>query len=307
MNVQSKFQEIVMTRAILASCLFIQLSACTDPAPSSQPPTSTDPQDVELACSWLGGGSCPVSTSSPTSPSSPSLDWKSPYFWGDFFLAKYATQRKAALDHIEAGPPKLATPRTVLLVTGVTIPAEWFDPIIARLKRDGFVPVVYEPPALLSGDLQQATEELATVIDRVRRDSGQQKIDILAECTGGVIARHYLQSMGGDRNVSRLVTFVSPQSGIAVAPIIARVVGWPALYDLSPGSAFLAKVDGATPPASVKVTSIYTCTDEYIQPFVSSIIPGATNIGLCGHGFVGHFQTMYDPSIYLVMHDALVQ
>ena len=55
------------------------------------------------------------------------------------------------------------------------------------------------------------------------------------------------------------------------------------------------------------MTSIYTCTDEYIQPFTSSTIPGGTNINICGRGFVGHFQTMYDPTIYLMMHDALVK
>jgi hypothetical protein len=56
----------------------------------------------------------------------------------------------------------------------------------------------------------------------------------------------------------------------------------------------------------VKVTSIYTCRDEYIQPYTTSIVPGATNIGLCD-GFVGHFQTFYDPDIYLIMHAALVE
>ncbi|MBA3820594.1 MAG: hypothetical protein H0X17_17010 [Deltaproteobacteria bacterium] len=64
-------------------------------------------------------------------------------------------------------------------------------------------------------------------------------------------------------------------------------------------------MNSAPLPAEVAVTSIYTCTDEYIQPYQTSIIPGATNIGLCD-GFVGHFQFFYDPEIYLVMHGALV-
>jgi hypothetical protein len=59
-------------------------------------------------------------------------------------------------------------------------------------------------------------------------------------------------------------------------------------------------------PSDVKFTSIYTCTDEYIQPYMSSNIPGATNIEIC-NGFVGHFQTMYDPSIDMMMHDALIE
>jgi hypothetical protein len=228
-------------------------------------------------------------------------DPTSPYYWGDFFLAKYADELVVP-DELEPGPPPLAEPRAVLLITGVTIPAEWFNPIVARLERDGFVPIVYEPPELLSGDLFQASEDLGDVIQQVLADTGQDKIDILAECTGGVIARHYVQSLGGDAYVSRLVTFVSPQNGVAKAPWAASIAGWPALYDLSPGSEFLTAVNSKTP--NVPMTSIYTCSDEYIRPYQTSIVEGATNIGLCDE-FVGHFQTFYDPDIYLIMHAAL--
>lgn len=235
----------------------------------------------------------------------PPGDFTSPQYWGDVFLDKYASEREYAMEHLEAGPTPLVHPRTVLLITGVTIPAEWFDPIKLRLERDGFRPVVYEPPDLLSGDLFENAERLGEVIERVRNESGQDKIDILAECTGGLIARHYIQALGGDRYVSRLVTFISPQHGVDKAPWAASIAGWPALYDLSPGSDFLETVNSGTLPADVAVTSIYSCTDEFIQPYRTSIIPGATNIGLCD-GFVGHYQFFYDPDIYLVMHAALI-
>jgi triacylglycerol lipase len=233
----------------------------------------------------------------------PAGDLKSPYTWGAYFLAKYADE--LVVGELEPGPAPLDEPRTVLLITGVTIPAAWFDPIVARLERDGFRPVIWEPPALLSYSLFQASHDLAAVVAQVRAETGQDKIDILAECTGGVIARHYIQSLGGDAYVSRLVTFVSPQHGVAKAPWAYKIAGWPALRDLSPGSAFLNAVNSVPLPAGVPVTSIYTCSDEYIRPYTTSIIPGATNIGLCDE-FVGHFQTFYDPDIYLIMHAALV-
>lgn len=227
-------------------------------------------------------------------------DPKSPYYWGDTFLAKYADE--LVVGELEPGPDPLEEPRVVLLITGVTIPAEWFDPIVARLERDGFEPVIWEPPALLSGSLYAAADDLAEIVAELKADSGQDKIDILAECTGGVVARYYVQSMGGDDHVSRLVTFVSPQAGLPAAAMLAPIAGWPALYDLSPGSDFLTAVNSKTP--TVPMTSIYTCSDEYIQPFSTSIVDGATNIGLCDE-FVGHFQTFYDPDIYLIMHAAL--
>jgi triacylglycerol lipase len=234
----------------------------------------------------------------------PPGDIKDPQYWGDYMLDKYATERAAAVDHIEAGPTPLAQPRTVLLITGVTIPAEWFDPIVLRLQRDGFRPVVYEPPALLSGDLYENSVALGQVIDDLRAQTGETKIDILAECTGGLIARHYIQALGGDQHVARMVTFISPQHGLPKAKLAHDIAGWPALEDLTPGSAFLEEVNSAPLPSNVHVASIYTCTDEYIQPYETSIIPGAKNIGLC-NGFVGHYQFFYDPEIYLVMHAEL--
>lgn len=231
----------------------------------------------------------------------------SPEFWGQLYLNKYSAQLRYANEHIEAGPPKIAKPRTVLLITGVTIKKAWMDPIAARLRRDGFKTVTWEPPGLLSYSLFQASADLGAVVDRVRAESGEDKIDILAECTGGLISRHYIQSLGGDAKIGRLVTFVSPQNGINKLPLVSGLVSWPALRDLTPNSAFLRAVKGKPLPASVPMTSIYTCTDEYIRPYQTSIVPGATNIGIGCNGFVGHFQTMYDPSIYLIMHDALIK
>ena len=236
----------------------------------------------------------------------PAGDITNPEFWGEYFLDKYTVERQQAMTDIEPGPPPLAQPRTVLLITGVTIPAEWFDPIVARLERDGFRPVVYEPPDLLSGDLFENSRLLGDVVARVRAETGEEKIDILAECTGGLIARHYIQSLGGDRYVSRMVTFISPQNGLPAAKIAAEYADWPALDDLTPGSEFLNAVNNAPLPNNVPITSIYTCTDEYIQPYKTSIIPGAKNIGLCDK-FVGHYQFFYDPEIYLVMHAALTE
>jgi triacylglycerol lipase len=231
---------------------------------------------------------------------------KTPEYWGDYYLDKYAAQRAEALANVEPGPPPLAVPRTVLLITGVTIPAEWFDPIVVRLERDGFSPVVYEPPALLSGDLFENSAALAAVVDRIRAETGEDKIDILAECTGGVIARHYIQSLGGDQYIDRMVTFISPQHGLPKAALAAKLAGWPALHDLTPGSDFLDAVNNAPLPDNVAFTSIYTCTDEYIQPYKTSIIPGATNIGVgCDGRFIGHFQFFWDREIYKIMHGAL--
>src|SRR5690349_21264389 len=184
----------------------------------------------------------------------PPGDMTDPHYWGDVFLDKYEAEREYAIEHIEPGPAPIAHPRTVLLITGVTIPAEWFEPIRLRLVRDGFKPVVYEPPDLLAGDLFENSERLGELIERLAIESGEGKIDVLAECTGGLITRHYIQALGGDQYVRRLVTFISPQHGVDKAPLAASIAGWDALYDLSPGSNFLDTVNGDDLPDNVAVT-----------------------------------------------------
>lgn len=269
---------------LLALCASLATVGCVSSAePEPEPEEETETVSDELS-----------------SPFSPEL-------WGQLYLNKYSAQLKYANEHIEAGPPKIAKPRTVLLITGVTIKKAWMDPIAARLRRDGFKTVTWEPPGLLSYSLFQASADLGAVVDRVRAESGEDKIDILAECTGGLISRHYIQSLGGEKKIGRLVTFVSPQNGIDKLPLVSGLVSWPALRDLTPNSTFLRAVKAKPLPANVPMTSIYTCTDEYIRPYQTSIVPGATNIGIGCDGFVGHFQTMYDPSIYLIMHDALIK
>jgi uncharacterized protein (TIGR03382 family) len=236
----------------------------------------------------------------------PSGDITDPHTWGDYMLDKYADEYRAAMDNVEpAFAPPLAKPRPVLLITGVTIPAKWFDPIVLRLERDGFLPFVYEPPDLLSGDLFENAAALEGVIQNVRAQTGMNKVDILAECTGGLIARHYIQALGGDKYVSRMVTFISPQHGLPKAAEAAVIAGWPALYDLTPGSEFLTTVNSGTLPATVPFTSIYTVTDEFIQPYETSIIPGATNVSVGEDEFIGHYQFFYDMRMYRLMHAAL--
>ncbi|MEZ4472676.1 MAG: MYXO-CTERM sorting domain-containing protein [bacterium] len=235
----------------------------------------------------------------------PPGDFTTPEYWAAYFLDIYADDLE--IGALEEGPaPPLEEPRTVLLITGVTIPARWFGPIAARLRRDGFNPVIYEPPALLSYDLEEATADLAEVVERVHAESGQDRIDILAECTGGVIARHYIQSQGGEAHVDRMVTFVSPQHGVDKAPWAEAIAGWPALRDLTPGSPFLRAVNDAPLPDTTDLTSIYTCADEYIRPVETAVIPGATNIELCDRP-IGHFETFFDRDVYLIMRQALVR
>ena len=92
--------------------------------------------------------------------------------------------------------------------------------------------------------------------------------------TPGVLAKlDYIQSLGGDQKIAHMVTFVSQQHGLPIAPLVYGIVGWPALRDLTPGSKFMHAVNDAPLPTNVKFTSIYTCTDEYPRRDQHRLVP----------------------------------
>src|SRR5687768_999328 len=100
----------------LSFVLLMSATACSAPAPidEADDPVSESSQEALMACGWLTGGTC---------TKLPWGNWRAAEYWGDFYAAKYHDELEYALDNIEQGPPPLAQPRAVLLITGVTIKA----------------------------------------------------------------------------------------------------------------------------------------------------------------------------------------
>src|SRR5262252_10615438 len=112
MNIQlvEKLKENLMSRFLLATCAMLVVAGCAaTSAPSAEEDNSTT-SDALRSCGWLAGGQC---------TNLPAGNWRTPEFWGDFYLTKYGPQLQYALDNIEPGPPPIDKPRTVLLITGV--------------------------------------------------------------------------------------------------------------------------------------------------------------------------------------------
>lgn len=225
-------------------------------------------------------------------------DWlgSSPELWRRLWYAKYWTRLAAPVEAGAASPPFSGT-RTVLLVPGTTIGPEFFRPMAERLRRDGFDPVIWAPPDLFTDSLEVGAARIAAKVQRLLAERGATKLHIVAECDGGVAARFYATVLGGSASVDQLVTFVSAHHGSSAAPTGAWFTGWPALDDIRPGSALLARLNAAPAPRDLRFTSIYTCRDEYLWPATTSRVDGATNVELCAHP-IGHFDGFWDRVVY---------
>lgn len=226
-------------------------------------------------------------------------DWfgiSSPQTWRRFWYASYYFQLKAP---IEAGAPHapITSARTVLLIPGTTIGPEFFEPMAARLRRDGFDPVIWAPADLFTESLETGAARIADKVQHVLAERGQTKLSIVAECDAGIAARFFAQVKGGYRNLDQLVTFVSAHNGTSTAPVGSWVTAWQVMSDIKPGSAFMKKLNSAPLPSGLKLTSIYTCSDEYLWPYTTSRVPGATNVEFCTHP-AGHFDGFWDTTMY---------
>ena len=206
----------------------------------------------------------------------------------------------------EAPPPSAESPpadpidqptRVVLLIPGTMIEGSYFDTMSERLIADGYEPWVFEPPDLFTESLAVGAERIAVAVDEVREATGEDRIHIVAQCDGGVATRYYLQLLAGDQKVDQVVTFVSAHHGTWLSPVGDWVTSFDALADITPGSAFLEELNGAPFPPGLMLTSIYSCNDELMLPYDTSVVDGATNVLFCDH-YVKHFDPFWDPVVY---------
>jgi triacylglycerol lipase len=195
-------------------------------------------------------------------------------------------------------PPPAVTPtRTVLLIPGTMITGDYFDTMVDRLRQDGFSPIVYEAPDLFTGSLATGAARVAAEVDRVLALTGESRLHIVAECNGGVTTRYYLQVLGGHARVDQVVTFVSAHHGTWESPVGSWVTGFQSLADITPGSPFLTKLNAAPFPTGLKFTSIYSCWDELMIPYDTSVVDGATNVLFCDRK-ITHFDGFWDTVVY---------
>jgi hypothetical protein len=227
-----------------------------------------------------------------------------PDAWRRIWYARYYWQLHAPLEAAPWQPPFSGT-RTVLLIPGTTIGPEFFGPMAARLRRDGFDPIIWAPADLFTDSLANGAARIAAKIEQVLAERGISKLSIVAECDGGVAARYYAEKWSGYR-IDQLVTFVSAHHGSQAAPFGRLATGWPALRDIQPNSAFMADLNSTPLPAGLHMTSIYTCHDEFMWPYTTSWVDGATNVEFCDQ-WLGHFDGFWDANVYAKIVQTLSQ
>jgi pimeloyl-ACP methyl ester carboxylesterase len=155
------------------------------------------------------------------------------------------------------------------------------------------------------GDVRIASRLVAETVDRVRGETGADKVDLVGMSLGGLIGLHYLKCGDGGRYVERFVSVGGPLNGSAVARFVEYLpVQWThAIAQTTPDNEFMRELHARPFPPGVRCTSVGTRGDP-MTPRSSWDAPGFAPVET-PHGFfpMGHWLLFTHPK----NHDAVAR
>ncbi|MFF8838533.1 esterase/lipase family protein [Streptomyces sp. NPDC015130] len=132
---------------------------------------------------------------------------------------------------------------------------------LARHGRDCVESLNYSP---LTCDLRGAAELLGRRVEEIRARTGHAEVDIVGHSLGGLVARYYVQRLGGDTRVRTLVMLGTPHSGTTVAARLADA--HPLVRQMRPGSEVLRELAGPAPGCRTRFVSFWSDLDQVMVP-----------------------------------------
>ena len=164
--------------------------------------------------------------------------------------------------------------------------AVWWS-VRRRLRKAGYPAhhaLTLEP---LFNDIDTYATQLAAYVERVRNQHGVDRVLLVAHSMGGLVARTYVERLGGAARVSGVLTLGSPHHGTALAAMMTgRNV-----QQMRLDNDWLQQLnqESEARPA-VALTSIRTWHDNIVVPQSTSLLSGARNRSITG---VGHLSMLF--------------
>ncbi|HVM26563.1 MAG TPA: alpha/beta fold hydrolase [Mycobacteriales bacterium] len=181
-------------------------------------------------------------------------------------------------DVVAAGTP-------ILLVHGLIDNRSVFTLLRRALQRRGFGRILALNYSPFTQDVRAAAARLARLVERTCEETGYERVHVVGHSLGGVVARYYVQRMGGDARVHTLVTLGSPHSGTHAAYLLPQRL----VRQLRPGSALMAELAAPAGACRTRFVAFWSDLDQLIVPKQAARIDhpdlSARNVLLRG---VGH-------------------
>ena len=191
--------------------------------------------------------------------------------------------------------PRARDQRTVVLVHGYLANRSTLFPLAAYLRLRGVEQILH-----FNYDSRAGVERGALGLrEFLRRHVRGGRIDLVGHSLGGLLARVYVEALGGARRVDRCVTLGTPHRGTYNSYWLWSRVGG----ELRPDSPLLARLSAAPSAArGVRFLSVIAGSDNLVIPRV-----------FAGHGQeivipdVGHVSMLFSPSVFRRVGDFLAE
>ncbi|MFJ6573096.1 esterase/lipase family protein [Streptomyces sp. NPDC091292] len=171
---------------------------------------------------------------------------------------------------------------------------------LAQGGREHIESLNYSP---LTGDIRAAAELLGRHIEELCERTDRGEVDIVGHSLGGLIARYYVQRLGGDLRVRTLVTLGTPHSGTRVAPLMNA---HPIVRQMRPGSDVMKELAEPAPDCRTRFVSFWSDLDHWMEPLETASVEHpdliAENVRVSG---IGHLALPVHPAVAAAIRQAL--
>ncbi len=165
-------------------------------------------------------------------------------------------QRGLIIGDVEAA----GTP--IILVHGVIDNRSIFTLLRRSLRRRGFgrtYALNYSP---FTDDITDVAQRLGILIEEVCEQTGYERVHIIGHSMGGLIARYYVQRLGGDAHVHTVCTLGTPHSG----SVPAQFVPWPVIRQMRTNSDIIRELAEPAPGCRTRFIAIWSDLDQLVLP-----------------------------------------
>jgi pimeloyl-ACP methyl ester carboxylesterase len=140
-----------------------------------------------------------------------------------------------------------------------------------HLHKAGFTKLYTFNYGVLTSNIEEIADAFAERIEEILLLTRREKVHIIGHSLGGLIARYYIQALGGDQRVAKCVTMGTPHFGTLTAYLSVL----PTAVQMRPGSEFLTKLAALPVPRRVRWYSFYSRRDALVFPYKNALLPEA--------------------------------
>ncbi|MGP3754500.1 esterase/lipase family protein [Streptomyces sp. IBSNAI001] len=155
----------------------------------------------------------------------------------------------------------------------------------------------------LTCDIRTAAELLDRHVEEICARTGRREVDIVGHSLGGLIARYYVQRLGGDRRVRTLVTLGTPHGGTAAAPLAGA---HPIVRQMRSGSDLIEELRHPAAGCRTRFVSFWSELDRVMLPVETACVDhpdlDAVNVRVTG---IGHLALPVHPAVASAIRQAL--